>query len=141
MLCGGGVVAGGHRQPAQLQLRNARQLVFELARRERGLLQSGHGGGVASAGGQGRAQFHVDPGLRPVVGMPGRALQVGDDVVENLVVRGERPQQLGAAAQRKAGAADDLVRLNQKQLRRLHNAALDVLASRGKLHIPDLDHH
>ena len=36
VLRGAGIVAGGHRQPAQFQMGNARQLVFELACGERG---------------------------------------------------------------------------------------------------------
>ena len=66
------------------------QLVFKLAGSKGGLLQGRHGGGVSSAGGQGRAQLHVDPRLRPMVGMAGGALQRRDDVVEDRIVRGRR---------------------------------------------------
>ena len=95
---GGGIIAGGHGQPAKFQVGHGGQRMLELARGERGLLQDRNGRGRPPAGRQGQPQFQVEPGLRPMVGLPGAALQGGDDVVDQRIVGGQRSEQLAAAA-------------------------------------------
>ena len=53
-----------------------------------------------------------------MVGLSGAALQGGDDVVEQRIVGGQRPEQLAAAADGQRRAADDLLRLDGKQVGR-----------------------
>ena len=98
--------------------------MLELARGERGLLQDRNGRGRPPPGRQGQPQFQVDPGFRPVVGLSGAALQDGDDVVEQRIVGGQRSEQLAAAADGQRRAANDLLRLDGKQVGRLHDPAL-----------------
>ena len=84
---------------------------------------------VAPAGRQRRSQFQVDPGLRPVIGLTGAALQSGDDVVNKGIVRSQGPQQFAAPANGQDRAAEDLARLD-----RIHFGLLDdpALANRRR---------
>ena len=121
---GAGKIAARHRQPAKLQMGHGGQRMLELARGQRGLLQNGDRRRRSPSGRQGQAEFEIDPRLRPVVGLSGAALQGGDEVVDHRIVGGQRAEQFAAAADGQGRAADDLRRLDGKQVGRLHDPAL-----------------
>ena len=130
------IIAGGHGQPAKLQVGHGGQRMLELAGGERGLLQERNGRGRPPAGRQGQPQFQVEPGLRPMVGLPGATLQGGDDVVDQRIVGGQRSEQLAAAADGQRRAANDLLRLDGKQVGRLDDPALRELRRGVDLPLP-----
>ena len=121
---GGGKIAGGHGQPAKFQVGHGGQRMLELAGGERGLLQERQGRRRPPPGRQGHPQFQVEPGFRPMVGLPGAAPQGRDDVVHQRIVGGQRSQQLAAPADGQRRTAHNLLRLDRKQVGRLHDPAL-----------------
>ena len=110
MRCGRGKLAGDHGQPAKFEVGHGGQRMLELARGERCLLQERQGRRRSPLGRQGQPQLQVEPRFRPMVGLPGATPQGSDDVVQERIVGGQRPEQLAAAADGQGRAANDLLR-------------------------------
>ena len=107
------VLAADHRQSSQLEQGDAGQGVVELAAGDHGPLQGHDGLALVSRGGQGRAQFHAHPRLRPVVGRPDAALQRGLQILEQLIARCQRSQQLRPPPDGQRRAAHDLLHVDR----------------------------